>query len=77
MSQRRLRRRIRCRFCGQLLNAWLPVAQEPNGALLLGHLSAQHPTEVKRFLDQMHTTEDIARVAAEAFELVERENDGI
>jgi hypothetical protein len=36
------RRRYRCRFCGAVFNAWLPWAKRPNGALLLGHLSAMH-----------------------------------
>jgi hypothetical protein len=37
------RRRYRCRYCGRVLNAWLPAAQRPNGALLLGHLADMHP----------------------------------
>jgi len=28
----------RCRFCGHVLPAWLPVAKQPDGAMLLGHL---------------------------------------
>jgi hypothetical protein len=35
----------RCRFCGKTLPAWLPVAQAPDGEMLLGHLSQQHPIE--------------------------------
>jgi hypothetical protein len=71
MSQCRTRKRFRCRFCGQILNAWQPLFQEPDGTMLLGHLSRNHPDQVGRYLDQMHTTEDITLVAAQAFELVE------
>jgi hypothetical protein len=71
MSQSRTRKRFRCRFCGRLLSAWQPLFQEPDGAMLLGHLSQHHPAEVRRFLDQMYTTEDITPVAAQAFELME------
>jgi hypothetical protein len=65
------RRRYRCRSCGWELPAWLPVAQAPDGAMLLHHLSAMHPDQVGRYLDQMRGTEDIATVAAEAFDVVE------
>jgi hypothetical protein len=63
-------RRYRCRFCRRVLNAWLPAAQGPDGALLLGHLSQQHPDHVGPYLDRMRT-EDIATVAAQAFEVDE------
>jgi hypothetical protein len=43
MTPPRPQRRYRCRVCGRTLNAWLPVPQVPNTALLLGHLSPQHP----------------------------------
>jgi hypothetical protein len=65
-------KRYRCRFCGAILPAWLPVAQRPNGAMLLQHLGARHPTEVRPYLERMRT-EDIATVAAEAYEVVEGE----
>jgi hypothetical protein len=39
--------------------------------MLLHHLSQSHPEQVGAYLDRMHTTEDIARMAAEAFEVVE------
>ena len=64
-------RRYRCRFCGRVLPAWLPVALEPKGALRLNHLSQQHPHDVGASLDRMPRTEDMATVAAEAFEVVE------
>ncbi len=64
-------RRYRCRCCGVVLSAWFSVPGEPDGAMLLNHVSQAHPAEVGHFLDQMHTTEDIAPVAAQAFELVE------
>jgi hypothetical protein len=63
-------RRYRCRFCGRVLNVWLPVPQRPDGAMLLGHLSQQHPDRVGPYLERMRT-EDIGEVAAEAFEVVE------
>jgi hypothetical protein len=66
-------RRFRCRLCGVVLNAWLPVAREPNGAMWLNHLSHQHPDHVKASLDRLHTDEDISPVAAEAFEVVEED----
>jgi hypothetical protein len=54
----------------QLL-AWLPAAQAPDGALLLQHLSQQHPDQVRASLDRIQTTEDIGRVAAEAYAVME------
>jgi hypothetical protein len=65
------RKRFQCQYCGAVLPAWLPVFQKPNGAMLLHHLSQQHPDKVGAYRTRMHRTEDIARVAAEAFELVE------
>ena len=65
------RKRYRCRYCGRELPAWLPAAPEPDGALLLGHLSRQHPAEVGAYTARMHDTEDITLIAAEAFEVVE------
>jgi hypothetical protein len=43
MTSPRPQKRYRCRFCGAVLPAWLPVAREPNGSMLLHHLSQQHP----------------------------------
>jgi hypothetical protein len=64
--------RYRCRFCGLLLNAWLPVFQAPDGALLLGHLTQHHRAEARATLARLRETmEEIATVAAEAFEVVE------
>jgi hypothetical protein len=67
------RKRFKCKFCGVILPAWLPVAKRPNGAMLLTHLSQNHRAEVavKRLLERMRT-EEIAAVAAEAFEVVEK-----
>jgi hypothetical protein len=70
MTQPPAHKRYRCRFCGHDLPAWLPVAKRPNGAMLLYHLSQQHPDRVGPYLDRMRT-EDIGTVAAEAFEIVE------
>jgi hypothetical protein len=39
-------RRYRCRFCDAALPAWLRLAREADGAMLLGHLSQQYPDEV-------------------------------
>jgi hypothetical protein len=65
--------RYRCPLCGAVLPAWWPVAQEPNGAMLLHHLSFQHPDQVKAYLDRMHRDEDIGTMAAEAYEMVEED----
>jgi hypothetical protein len=54
----------------QLL-AWLPAAQAPDGALLLQHLSQQHPDQVGPYLDRMRHTDEIAPVAAEAYAVME------
>ena len=64
-------RRYRCRYCGRVLPAWLPVAQCPNGAMLLNHLSAMHPDRVGPYLRRMAAGEDMDTVAAEAYEVVE------
>lgn len=64
-------RSFRCRFCGVVLPAWFPAQRRPDGAMLLHHLSRCHPAEVGHFLDQMHTTSDITRVAVQAFDAVE------
>ena len=47
-----------------------PVAKRPDGAMLLYHLSHQHPDQVGPYLERMRT-ECIATVAAEAYEVVE------
>ena len=52
-------RRYRCRFCSACLNACLPVAKRPNGAMLLQHSGIMHPTEVGPYLERM-PTEDTA-----------------
>jgi hypothetical protein len=73
MTPSRPQKRYRCRFCGAILPAWLPVPQEPNGAMLLGHLSQSHRAESRVYVHRMRTTEDIAIVAAEAYEVVEED----
>jgi hypothetical protein len=65
--ERQAHRRDRCRLCGRELPAWLPAAQAPDGALLLQHLSQQHPDQVRASLDRIQTTEDIGRVVLEAY----------
>ena len=54
----------------------LPVTQAPNGAMLLNHLSAMHREELKPYLARMAAGEDIATVAAEAYEVIEGAPDG-
>ena len=61
---------MRCRFCGRILPAWVPVQRKYDGAVLLHHFGQSHPTEVGRFLDQMHTTDDVASVSLQAFDPV-------
>jgi hypothetical protein len=56
--------------CGRILLAWLPAAQEPSGAILLGHLSQQHPAELTPFLAQTHATDDITPAIVQACEVV-------
>lgn len=68
MTPPRPQKRYRCCVCGLELPAWLPSPKRPDGAMLLGHLSQQHPTEVGPFLAQMRT-EDITSVAAQAFKV--------
>jgi hypothetical protein len=69
--------RFRCRFCGAVFSAWLAVPGEPDGATLLNHVAQAHPREVGRYLDQMHTTDDITPATLQAYEVVEeRESHG-
>jgi hypothetical protein len=67
------RKTFKCRYCGAVLPAWIPVFNEPDGAMLLHHLGQDHPDQVKAYLDQMHTDEDIDRVVLQAYEVVEVE----
>jgi hypothetical protein len=66
--------RYRCRYCGLLLPAWLPWAQAPNGATLLGHLGESHPDQVGAYLARIHTTDELAAIAAEGYERIEIED---
>jgi hypothetical protein len=59
------RRRYRCRYCGALLPAWLPVAKRPEGSMLLYHLGQDHLEAVGPYLRRMET-ESIDRVLEEA-----------
>jgi hypothetical protein len=68
VSDSRKAKHYRCRFCGAILNAWLPEAKAPNGAFLLGHPSQQHLDHLG--LEQMRPG-DIGTVAAQAFEVSE------
>jgi hypothetical protein len=71
MPTPRPRPRYRCRFCGVTFSAWLAVPGEPDGARLLGHMSQAHPGELKPFLDQMHTDDDITPAILQAYGVVE------
>jgi len=64
-------KRFKCRYCGAVLPAWIPVFNEPDGAMLLYHLSHNHPDQVGAYLARVQTEEDIGTVAAEAYEVVE------
>jgi hypothetical protein len=76
MAPERLpRRRYRCRACGVSFAA-RPVTQASDGALLLNHLAARHRDQVGPYLRHMEVGEDIASVAAEAYELIEGAPDG-
>jgi hypothetical protein len=68
MTAPRPQKRYRCRHCGTVLPAWWPVAEEPNAAMLLSHLSQRHPEDVGAYLARIHTDEDIDTVVLEAFE---------
>jgi hypothetical protein len=63
-------------FPERLLSAWLPVPKRPNGAMLLGHFSQQHPGQVEPHLERMRT-EDIATAGAQAVEVIVSEDNGI
>jgi hypothetical protein len=72
MAPERLpRRRYRCTLCGVILNAGLPWTKRPNGALLLGHLSQDHPVELWPFLARMAEGADIAWTSAELYTVVD------
>jgi hypothetical protein len=73
MTRPRQQKRYRCRFCGAILLAWYRVPPAPNGAMLLGYLSQFHPDRLGIYLDQMRGSEDIAKVAAQAYEMVEED----
>jgi hypothetical protein len=70
MTPPQLHKHCRCRYCREILPAWLPMAKRPDGAMLLYYLSQQHAGQVGLCLERMRT-EDISTVAAEAFEVVE------
>jgi hypothetical protein len=69
------RKRFQCKFCGLTLPA-LPVTGAPNGALLYGHLSQHHQDQIGPYRQRLRdTTADIATVAAEAFEVIEEDEE--
>jgi hypothetical protein len=44
------RRRFHCRFCEAVLPAWYAVPGEPDGAMLLHHMSPSYPAELRPYL---------------------------
>jgi hypothetical protein len=70
MTQSRAHKHDRCRYSGAVLPAWLPVAKQPEGSMLLYHLGQQHPDKVGPYLERMRT-ECIATVVVEAYEVRE------
>ena len=76
MPKPRPRPRYRCRFCGVVFSAWLAVPGEPHGALLLGHIRQSHTGELKPFLDQVHTDDDITPAILQAYEVVDDTPEG-
>ena len=56
MPKPRTPKRYRCRFCGVTLPAWYAVPGEPNGAMLLHHMSQSHPAELRPYLAQMEVS---------------------
>jgi hypothetical protein len=65
------RKRYRCRYCGAMLPAWLPVPKRPESSMRLYHLGQHHPEEVVGPYLRRMETECIDRVLGELFELVE------
>jgi hypothetical protein len=63
-------KRDRCRLCGPLWPAWLPVARRPDSSMLLHHLGDRHPDQAGPYLRRMET-ECIDRGLLEVFALVE------
>jgi hypothetical protein len=63
-------KRYRCRYCGTVLRAWLPVAKRPESSMLLYHLGQHHLEVVGPYLGRMET-ECIDAVLRELFEVVE------
>jgi hypothetical protein len=62
--------RFRCRFCGATFSARLVGSGEADGATLLNHVAQVHPREVGRYLDQVHTDDDITPAILPAYEEV-------
>jgi hypothetical protein len=72
MTQSKAHKHDRCRYCGAIPSAWVPVAKRPDGAMLLYLLSQQHPDQVGPYLDRMRT-EDIGTVAVQAYEIIQED----
>jgi hypothetical protein len=54
-----------------VLAQFVPVPGEPDGALLFGHIRQSHPGELKPYLDQVRTDDDITPAILQAYEAVE------
>ena len=57
--------------CGVVFSAWIPMPGEPDGALLLGHIRQSPTAELKPFLDQVHTDDDLTPAILQAYEVVD------
>jgi hypothetical protein len=68
------KRQYRCRVCGLLLPAWLPVAKRPDSAMLLHHLGDLHSDQAGPYLRRMET-ETIDVVPMEVYEVIEEESE--
>jgi hypothetical protein len=71
----KLRRRYRCRYCGLRFNAWRPWARAPNGVLLFGYLRLHHADQMGPYRARLDAGEDLTAVAAEAYEVVEDQDE--
>jgi hypothetical protein len=50
MSVKKVSNKVRCSL--GVLSGWLVVFDDPNGAMLWGHLRMDHPAEVGAYLEQ-------------------------
>jgi hypothetical protein len=72
MPRPRTQQGCRCRFCGITPSACpgLPLS-EPNGAMLLHHMSQSHPAKLRPYLAQMEHSDDSTAIIVQAYEVVD------